>query len=668
MFEKKYRLLIFTESFHPYTSGICRRFKEIIRHMDPHLYDIHIVTGCRDANDYIVNEQLTHVTLSIVKSIEFEDRIDCMLPFIIPQWKLLSIIKDFGPDCIHVVEHTPGAILTAIFGYYLNIPIIWSHHTSLDTYIPSFIPTKILSNLILFLYRKLRAHFLQLANVNLTVSRNFADQLESTGCTSLLFDKTDIDKLMERITSKRQKLDKMTNYEIRLNEEDETIEDHELQSEMILNKLSDFGAREPSEFYDELMYLFGERVTIQQNFDEPLDVNGSNKHLFDRIIIDGGRVGVWKTGVNTQSFRPNLSNKAMKERLMDSSVRDKKNDEKKDENILLLSVGRLSPEKNFEFLAKLMPLLPSNYHLSIIGDGPYKSKLEPLFDNERTKFIGFLHGKELYEAYSSADVFVYASETETFGQVYLEAMASALPIASVDGPQIKEYFVPGESGYLWQSNDIEGAVTAILTTVKNRKRIRSTINHVPSQYTWEAASKQITFLYSFLIEWNRHLKFRRNIASLLTRIISFIFLLFLLLCIVIPSATARSPTQEKNRESQNISRYLRSLLSLLLILIILPYRLIKCLLAQLFRIYWLMRRRKNEMYNNLNNNTNNNIPMNMHQNNKKLNMLTRIDQFFSDLFDRERTKLTESIKKHHFILITFVISMICLMLIYYFYL
>lgn len=103
-----------------------------------------------------------------------------------------------------------------------------------------------------------------------------------------------------------------------------------------------------------------------------------------------------------------------------------------DENkILLLSVGRLSPEKNFQFLVYLLDKFPQTF-LAIVGDGPYKESLRPIFPEEQTNFMGFMQGDELAAAYASADYFVYASVSETFGQVYLESMSSGVPVVAAE--------------------------------------------------------------------------------------------------------------------------------------------------------------------------------------------------------------------------------------------
>jgi hypothetical protein len=89
-FAKPLKVLICTESFHPYTSGIARRFKEIIERLSKRGFLIHIVTGCKGSETWTRDADLKDkVTFSILKAIEFKDKIDCALPFLLPQVGLI---------------------------------------------------------------------------------------------------------------------------------------------------------------------------------------------------------------------------------------------------------------------------------------------------------------------------------------------------------------------------------------------------------------------------------------------------------------------------------------------------------------------------------------------------------------------------------------------------
>jgi len=107
-----------------------------------------------------------------------------------------------------------------------------------------------------------------------------------------------------------------------------------------------------------------------------------------------------------------------------------------DDTTVLLYVGRLSSEKEVSVVidayTALRKLDESKVRLVLVGDGPDRSRLEKMKGAEYVIFMGSLSGIQLAEAYASANVFVFASQVETFGNVVLEAMASGLPIIAYD--------------------------------------------------------------------------------------------------------------------------------------------------------------------------------------------------------------------------------------------
>ncbi len=106
---------------------------------------------------------------------------------------------------------------------------------------------------------------------------------------------------------------------------------------------------------------------------------------------------------------------------------------------VLLYVGRVSKEKDLNFLAEIMPALRARvsapFTLAIVGEGPYRKELEALLPD--AIFTGILTGRELGVAYASANMFVFPSTTDTYGNVVVEAMAAGLPVAvsDVGGPR-----------------------------------------------------------------------------------------------------------------------------------------------------------------------------------------------------------------------------------------
>ncbi|OTG84759.1 glycosyltransferase family 4 protein [Acinetobacter sp. ANC 4648] len=103
-----------------------------------------------------------------------------------------------------------------------------------------------------------------------------------------------------------------------------------------------------------------------------------------------------------------------------------------EDTTVMLYVGRLSPEKEINVLIDAYYAIkkhhPKKIKLVIVGSGPDQLRLLQMQNSDELIFTGSLSGIPLAEAYASADVFVFASQVETFGNVVLEAMASGLPV------------------------------------------------------------------------------------------------------------------------------------------------------------------------------------------------------------------------------------------------
>lgn len=131
------------------------------------------------------------------------------------------------------------------------------------------------------------------------------------------------------------------------------------------------------------------------------------------------RLKLWTRGVDTDLFHPKKSKRGQK----DDPYRIFKGP-------IYLYVGRIAVEKNVE--AFLQTDISGTKVL--VGDGPQLSELKNKYP--QAQFLGFQKGEALSELYASADIFVFPSKTDTFGNVMLEAMASGLPVAAypVAGP------------------------------------------------------------------------------------------------------------------------------------------------------------------------------------------------------------------------------------------
>jgi glycosyltransferase involved in cell wall biosynthesis len=135
----------------------------------------------------------------------------------------------------------------------------------------------------------------------------------------------------------------------------------------------------------------------------------------------------------------------------------------------LLYVGRISKEKDLDVLAQAYRQLRDEglpIQLYLVGDGPYLEKLNEALPE--AVFTGYLRGKELATAYASADVFVFPSTTDTFGNVVIEAQASGIPVIVSDTGGPKELIKANVNGVITKSHDVEDLTRAIRDLVNDK--------------------------------------------------------------------------------------------------------------------------------------------------------------------------------------------------------
>ncbi|NTU43599.1 MAG: glycosyltransferase family 1 protein, partial [Nitrospirales bacterium] len=143
---------------------------------------------------------------------------------------------------------------------------------------------------------------------------------------------------------------------------------------------------------------------------------------------------------------------------------------------VFIYVGRISREKNLELLAEAFrDMVNAGFQctLAVVGDGPYRKEMEEALEGCPAVFTGFLDGETLCSAYASADVFVFPSATDTFGNVVLEAQASGLPVVVSDGGGPKELMENGITGLIIRANDRGSLAEAMLFFIADRSRAAS---------------------------------------------------------------------------------------------------------------------------------------------------------------------------------------------------
>ncbi|MBN9389417.1 MAG: glycosyltransferase family 1 protein [Chloroflexi bacterium] len=205
-------------------------------------------------------------------------------------------------------------------------------------------------------------------------------------------------------------------------------------------------------------------------------------------------------GVNTTLFNPSNRDEAWRQELAPNG------------EIILGCVSRISLEKGFDFLAQVaLKLAADNFPFKMLITGGNRNPLvekniRKLFgdlDGRQVVFTGLLQGQPLARAYATADIFVYPSLTETFGQVIQEAMASGLPVIARNQGGPGDIVQPDKTGYLIPPDDLDGFVAAIKKLASQpqlQKEFSEKARQLACQATWENVNNQIARHFSEALE------------------------------------------------------------------------------------------------------------------------------------------------------------------------
>ena len=167
------------------------------------------------------------------------------------------------------------------------------------------------------------------------------------------------------------------------------------------------------------------------------------------------RLRVVARGVDTAHFDPARRDPELR-RLWGASAED----------CVLLCVGRLAAEKNLGLLAEAFEkarVRRPSLRLVLVGDGPMREALQRRLPDAH--FAGTRTGADLGRYYASADLFVFPSLTETFGNVTLEALSSGLPVIAFDCAAAARFVIPGHQGWLAPNDQPQHFVEAVVQAV-----------------------------------------------------------------------------------------------------------------------------------------------------------------------------------------------------------
>jgi len=114
--------------------------------------------------------------------------------------------------------------------------------------------------------------------------------------------------------------------------------------------------------------------------------------------------------------------------------------------------------------------------LAVVGDGPYREELQENIPN--AIFTGYLHGEELALAYASADVFVFPSTTDTYGNVVIEALASGIPCVVSDAGGPRGLVEDGKTGFVTRARDLMDFCAKTMLLVEDPQLRKTLVQNV----------------------------------------------------------------------------------------------------------------------------------------------------------------------------------------------
>ncbi len=170
-----------------------------------------------------------------------------------------------------------------------------------------------------------------------------------------------------------------------------------------------------------------------------------------------------------------------------------------DDTKVLISVGRMAPEKNLDQVLKTYEALKVTgqaFKLVMVGDGPLKEQFQKRYPE--IIFPGMLSQSNLAAYYASSDLFIFPSQTETFGNVTLEALASGIPVLAFDCAAARDWVQTGVNGWLVAENNPEG-FAAQAVTIFNSKDLLGQITQSTRQQVvhldWDQIAEQVESVF-----------------------------------------------------------------------------------------------------------------------------------------------------------------------------
>ncbi|MGB3544508.1 glycosyltransferase family 4 protein, partial [Rubrivirga sp.] len=236
-------------------------------------------------------------------------------------------------------------------------------------------------------------------------------------------------------------------------------------------------------------------AAFRRFYNRCLEVYAPTPAMRDTLLEHGitSEVRLWPRGIEADRFHPSSrSDEWRKSRGFDL------------EDVVVTFVSRLVKEKGIDVYADTIRTLQAEeapVRALVVGDGPERSALEDALPD--AVFTGHLGGTEIATAYASSDVFLFPSETETFGNVTLEAMASGLAVVVADAAGSASLVEDGRTGSLCSPRDrnaFADATRAFIEDANRRERFGIAAREAALTYNWPDVLDRMVGYYRAVLE------------------------------------------------------------------------------------------------------------------------------------------------------------------------
>ncbi len=217
------------------------------------------------------------------------------------------------------------------------------------------------------------------------------------------------------------------------------------------------------------------------------------RHLNSRGVM---HTGVWSRGIDPEEFHPRFRSQAYRRSF---GVGDQESD------LLVTYVGRIAKEKNLELLLRAWELLGvrrEGAQLVLVGRGPLEAEIRE-WQIPGVHLAGLKQGRELSEAYASADLFAFPSSTETFGNSVLEAMGSGLPPVVAAAGGVLEFATHGENAWMVAPDSVDAMLEGLDRLIHDpvlRSRLSAGALATARARTWHSIYERLVDEYRSAVE------------------------------------------------------------------------------------------------------------------------------------------------------------------------